>query len=437
MDEQVRILVVDDSATIRTALQLILAPTGHLVEFACTGAEALDKAAHQPPAMILLDFILPDLRGTEVCRALLADERTRRVPVVLVSARGAEIRQAYQDVDNVVAYLTKPFTPEQVHDVLADVLALVASGAAFAPAATVAAAAETPEVPAPAAPPPAAADVAAAPAAWAEAEAEEEIDDELEGEPAPPVAAPPGGQREALDAIFETLRAGLEGVHVEEADLPAGATADHSRSYAELASHLARQLGETLAHATSGARYSLGSDGSIRSLEDSLLDAYRRVCRLVFRSVTTGVARAAADPPRARVLVVGRADGEPAEAIAAAARGADWHLFRIASGFCQLPVMARLYGPTHLVVDLSGPTLWNELAALRRMSESRRLRVIGVVAADAAAPDETRLADHGIGTLLVAGPRLADQLHRCIAGDADSEAVPPAGDSRELHASAA
>lgn len=432
MDEQVRILVVDDSATIRTALQLILAPTGHLVEFACTGAEALDKAVHQPPAMILLDFILPDLRGTEVCRALLADERTRRVPVVLVSARGAEIRQAYQDVDNVVAYLTKPFTPEQVHDVIADVFALVEGGAAFAPAAPAVAAAAA----APAAPAPAAAEVAAPPAAWAGAAIEEEIDDELETEPAAPAAAP-AGQREALDAIFETLRAGLEGVHVEEADIPAGASADHSRSYAELGSHLARHLGETLAHATSGARYSLGSDGSIRSLEDSLLDAYRRVCRLVFRSVATGVARAAADPPRARVLVVGRADGEPAEAVAAAARGANWHLFRIASGFCQLPLMTRLYGPTHLVVDLSGPTLWSELAALRQMSESRRLRVIGVVAADAVAPDETQLTRHAIGTLLVAGPRLADQLHRCIAGDADSEAVPPAGDRRELHASAA
>ena len=432
MDEQVRILVVDDSATIRTALQLILAPTDYALDFACTGAEALDKAAHAPPSMMLLDFILPDLRGTEVCRALLADERTRGVPVVLVSARGAEIRQAYQDVDNVVAYLTKPFTPEQVHDVIQDVLALLESGTAFA--APTEAAGDS--APAPVTTPAEPVAEIAAPAAVAWQETEEEIDDEAEAEPLP-AARPIAGQREALDAIFETLRAGLEGVHVEEADTPAGAAADQSRSYAELASHLARQLGETLSHATSGARYNLCSDGSIRSLEDSLLDAYRRVCRLVFRSVTTGVARAEADAPRARVLVVGRADGEAAEAVAAAARGADWHLFRIASGFCQLPVMARLYGPSHLVVDLSGPTLWTELATLRQMSESRRLRVIGVIAADAAAPDETQLARHGIGTLLVAGPRLADDLHRCIAGDVAAEAPAAVGESAELQASAA
>ncbi|HSP98963.1 MAG TPA: hypothetical protein VL049_17210 [Candidatus Dormibacteraeota bacterium] len=97
--------------------------------------------------------------------------------------------------------------------------------------------------------------------------------------------------------------------------------------------------------------------------------------------------------------------------------------------------MARLYGPSHLVVDLCGPTLWTELATLRQMSESRRLRVIGVVAD--AAPDETQLAGHGIGTLLVAGPRLADDLHRCIAGDVVAEAPAAVGESSELHASAA
>lgn len=405
MDEQVRILVVDDSATIRTALQLILAPTPYAVEFACSGAEAIDRATLAPPALIMLDFILPDMRGTEVCRALLADERTHAVPVVLVSARGAEIRQAYQDVDNVVAYLTKPFTPEQVHTVIEDVLAQVASGTAFTPA--TAAAEPAADVPAP--PPSAGAPLAAAP--WTEPE--EEIEEEIEPETA---AAPiQGGHREALDAVFETLRAGLEGVHVEEAETSAGAT-ESSRSYAELATQLARQLQETLAHATSEARFALCSDGSIRSREDALLDTYRRVCRLVLRSVTSGAALAHRETPRPRVLVVGRPAGETVEAAAAAAHGGDWHLFRITSGFCQLPLMARLYGPSHLIVDLSGPTVWSELTALRQMNESRRLRLIGVVAAGTAAPDAEELARHGIATVLAAGPRLADDLHRMVVG---------------------
>lgn len=434
MDEPVRILVVDDSATIRTALQLILAPTGHTVEFAATGADAIERALQGQPTMVLLDFILPDMRGTEVCRALRADQRTSRIPVVLVSARGAEIRQAYQDVDNVVAYLTKPFTPDQVHDVVQDVLALLEAGVDFAAPAEAPAPVPAPAAAAPSDAPPLPAVISAPPALPAATAVDDELDEDGDAEPLP-VAAPVAAPREALDAIFETLRAGLEGVHVEEADTPAGPAADQSRSYTELAAHLSRQLGETLAHATSGARYSLCSDGSIRSLEDALLDAYRRVCRLVFRTAGAGLASADAGERAARVLIVGRSDGEAAEAVDAAARGTDWHLFRIASGFCQLPLMARCYGPTHLVVDLSGPTLWSELAILRQMSESRRLRIIGVVAAGGTAPDAAQLAAHGIATVLVAGPRLADELRRRVAGDTPAE--PPATDAIELQASAA
>ncbi|MFN8644465.1 MAG: response regulator [Candidatus Binatia bacterium] len=222
MDEPVRILVVDDSATIRTALQLILAPTGHTVEFAVTGAEAIECALQRQPTMVLLDFILPDMRGTEVCRALLADARTRAVPVVLVSARGAEIRQAYQDVDNVVAYLTKPFTPDQVHDVVQDVLALVDTG--FAPTTPPRRRRRRPRPPPPRRSRPPRRN--RNPTRRRRRPIDDELEDELGAETPPPAATTT--PREALEAIFETLRAGLEGVHVEEADTPAGAAADQS-----------------------------------------------------------------------------------------------------------------------------------------------------------------------------------------------------------------
>ena len=95
--------------------------------------------------------------------------------------------------------------------------------------------------------------------------------------------------------------------------------------------------------------------------------------------------------------------------------------------------MARAYGPSHVVVDLSGPTLWTELATLRRLPESRRLQVIGVTAAGAQAADEAQLARHGISTLLTAGPHLADELRRRIDGEAEAVATAPI----ELEASAA
>jgi len=110
MDEKPRVLGVDDSLTIRKALELVLKPAGYMLELAATGAEALEKARGFQPAAILLDFILPDMRGSEVCRRLAADPETAHIPVVLISAKGAEIQQAYQDASNVAAYVVKPFT---------------------------------------------------------------------------------------------------------------------------------------------------------------------------------------------------------------------------------------------------------------------------------------------------------------------------------------
>lgn len=428
MTAPTRILAVDDSATIRTALQLILAPTGHAVELASSGAEAIANATANPPALVLLDFILPDMRGSDVCRALLADAHTRTVPVVLVSARGAEIRQVYEDLDNVVAYLAKPFTPEQVHAVIDEALATpvgaVRKTAAVAPATgtDVAAPAYSPEIPA--------TTVQPVDPSWNEAD--DAADD---NDPRDTPDLPPAARRELLDAMFETLRAGLEGVHVEEGDAPAGA-AERSRSFSELAAHLTRQLSETMTQAAAGAPFSLGHDGSIRSLEDALLDTYRRVCRLLFRAVGAGMIDATRQDPPLRVLVVGRGEGEIAEAVDAGLRGLEAHVFRIASGFCQLPLMARCFAPTHVVVDLTGPTLWQELATLRRMPESRRVRVIALAAAGAP-PDADLCARHGITDVLTVGPRLAAAVRRTLSAAAGAPATLPAPAERAPASAAA
>src|SRR5262245_57077346 len=117
-----RVLAVDDSATIRKALQLILEPAGFDVEFGATGQEAIDKSKQWQPEVVLLDFILPDMRGTDVCRVMAADAEMAAIPIILISTKRAEIRQAYQDLDNVVHYITKPFAPDEVTRAIADVL---------------------------------------------------------------------------------------------------------------------------------------------------------------------------------------------------------------------------------------------------------------------------------------------------------------------------
>ena len=82
------ILVVDDEQDLVNALEYNLQREGYGVRTALTGKEALRQAAIDPPPdLVLLDIMLPDVSGTEVCRELRSRERTKRVPVVMLTAR--------------------------------------------------------------------------------------------------------------------------------------------------------------------------------------------------------------------------------------------------------------------------------------------------------------------------------------------------------------
>jgi CheY-like chemotaxis protein len=391
-----RLLAVDDSATIRKALQLILEPAGFAVEFGATGQEAIDKTKQSLPEVLLLDFILPDMRGTDVCRVLAADPDTAAIPIILISTKGAEIRQAYQDLDNVVYYIAKPFAPDEVTRAIADVLSQSRESRLAKLRARDAAPAQPSPLSAPAAPAagasspplaagewPAATDEGAGAVAtdgWDDVEGAV-TDDDVEIAVANRVRDVT--RRETLEAMFETLRSGLEGVYVEEVDTPGGAAADEAKSYTDLASALAQQLVETLAQAQTGAQFGLCRDGSVRSLDDTLHDTFRRVCRLLFRAVGSGAVenQQLVSPTRPRVLVVCRTDSELWERLAPL-RGerADWHVFSVCSDVRQLALMTRLYGPHHVVVDAGyGTALWDQLRVVRALPEGQRVHVLGVV----------------------------------------------------------
>jgi two-component system, OmpR family, KDP operon response regulator KdpE len=101
-----RILVVDDEPQILKALQTGLRGAGYEVDTATTGAEALTAAAVQPPDAVILDLVLPDTRGTDVCREL----RTwSGVPVIVLSAVGDEGEKVAALDAGADDYVTKPF----------------------------------------------------------------------------------------------------------------------------------------------------------------------------------------------------------------------------------------------------------------------------------------------------------------------------------------
>ena len=106
-----KILVVDDEQNIRDLATLYLEKEGFEVEGASNGAEALDRMNASLPALIVLDLMMPEMDGFEVCREV---RREHDIPIVMLTARN-------EDVDKIVGlelgaddYVTKPFNPREL-----------------------------------------------------------------------------------------------------------------------------------------------------------------------------------------------------------------------------------------------------------------------------------------------------------------------------------
>ncbi len=111
-----RILVVDDEPEIRTLLERALSARGFTVETAPDGEEGLARIASHPPALVLLDAMLPRIHGFEVARRLRADTRTRDLPVIMMTAvyRGWRFAQDARDAYGAEDYIEKPFRIDDV-----------------------------------------------------------------------------------------------------------------------------------------------------------------------------------------------------------------------------------------------------------------------------------------------------------------------------------
>lgn len=109
-----RILIVDDEEDLLDLLAYNLEVSGFQVERAATGRRAVELADHGPPDLVLLDVMLPDLQGFEVLRTLRSREKTRAVPVILLTARGEESDVLVGFELGADDYIVKPFSPRQV-----------------------------------------------------------------------------------------------------------------------------------------------------------------------------------------------------------------------------------------------------------------------------------------------------------------------------------
>jgi two-component system phosphate regulon response regulator PhoB len=108
------ILVVDDEPDIRLLIAINLRKAGYRVLEAERGDEALRLAKEQSPALILLDLMLPDLSGREVCRRLRAQPETKNTPVLMLTARNEEIDRVKGFMAGADDYVTKPFSVREL-----------------------------------------------------------------------------------------------------------------------------------------------------------------------------------------------------------------------------------------------------------------------------------------------------------------------------------
>jgi DNA-binding response OmpR family regulator len=109
-----RILVVDDEPEAVELVEFNLRQAGFDVVCAADGAQALKQARGQPPSLIVLDVMLPELDGLEVCKMLRRDRTTAAIPIIMLTARATELDRVLGLELGADDYLTKPFSPREL-----------------------------------------------------------------------------------------------------------------------------------------------------------------------------------------------------------------------------------------------------------------------------------------------------------------------------------
>jgi two-component system phosphate regulon response regulator PhoB len=110
-----RILIVEDEQDLVSVLEYNLQREGFRTQAVLTGRAALAALEHDPlPELVLLDLMLPDVSGTEICRALRQAERMRAVPVLMLTAKGEEIDRVVGFEVGADDYVVKPFSVREL-----------------------------------------------------------------------------------------------------------------------------------------------------------------------------------------------------------------------------------------------------------------------------------------------------------------------------------
>lgn len=105
------VLIVDDSSTLREMIAGLLLKAGMTVLEAKDGTEAQQMIEAHPPDLVVLDIVMPNMNGYELCRWIKSTPSTQKIPVIICSSKGEEFDRYWGMKQGADAYITKPFRP--------------------------------------------------------------------------------------------------------------------------------------------------------------------------------------------------------------------------------------------------------------------------------------------------------------------------------------
>jgi DNA-binding response OmpR family regulator len=124
MDNPHRLLYIEDEQEMIDLVRLILSRRGYEVLGALGGREGLETVRREHPDLVLLDLMMPDMDGWDVYQQMKADEKTREIPVIVVTAKAQNIDKVLGlHIAKVDDYISKPFSPQELVDSVERVLA--------------------------------------------------------------------------------------------------------------------------------------------------------------------------------------------------------------------------------------------------------------------------------------------------------------------------
>ncbi|RME68260.1 MAG: response regulator, partial [Nitrospirae bacterium] len=123
-EEKRSVLVIDDSPTVRRLAELVLTQAGYNVFTASDGDEGLEIAKKEHPSIILVDFIMPKMNGYKLCKIIRSDPELKDIPLILITAKGEDVAQTFDEKFGILHYFQKPFEPDELVEKIDEVLGL-------------------------------------------------------------------------------------------------------------------------------------------------------------------------------------------------------------------------------------------------------------------------------------------------------------------------